>query len=107
MATGLYTYNDVPFYFHYLGPGAQLDGPEIMTDMFVRDIEHGIADTGIKAGILKCATDEPGLTPGVERVLRAVAQAHKRTGARSPPTPTPGCGAALTSNASSPRRGWT
>lgn len=81
VATGLYTYNDVPFYFHYLGPGAQLDGPEIMTDMFVRDIEHGIADTGIKAGILKCATDEPGLTPGVERVLRAVAQAHKRTGA--------------------------
>ena len=80
VATGLYTYNDVPFCFHYLGPGAQLGGPEIMTDMFVRDIEQGIADTGIKAGILKCATDEPGITPGVERVLRAVAQAHKRTG---------------------------
>jgi phosphotriesterase-related protein len=80
VATGLYTYNDVPMYFHYLGPGAPLDGPEIMTDMFVRDIEQGIADTGIKAGILKCATDEPGVTPGVERVLRAVAQAHRRTG---------------------------
>jgi phosphotriesterase-related protein len=80
VATGLYTYNDVPFYFHYVGPGAPLDGPEIMTDMFVRDIEQGIADTGIKAAILKCATDEPGVTPGVERVLRAVAQAHKRTG---------------------------
>ena len=51
-----------------------------MTDMFVRDIEQGIADTGIKAAILKCATDEPGVTPGVERVLRAVAQAHRRTG---------------------------
>ena len=48
--------------------------------MFVRDIEQGIADTGIKAAILKCATDEPGVTPGVERVLRAVAQAHRRTG---------------------------
>lgn len=80
VATGLYTYNDVPFCFHYLGPGAPLDGPEIMTDLFVRDIEQGIADTGIKAAILKCATDEPGITPGVERVLRAVAQAHKRTG---------------------------
>lgn len=57
-----------------------LDGPEIMTDMFVRDVEQGIADTGVKAGILKCATDEPGITPGVERVLRAVAQTHKRTG---------------------------
>jgi len=80
VATGLYTYNDVPMYFHYLGPGAELGGPEIMTDMFVRDIEDGIADTGIKAAILKCATDEPGVTPGVERVLRAVAVAHRRTG---------------------------
>lgn len=62
-------------------PGAELGGPEIMTDMFVRDIEQGIADTGIRAGILKCATDAPGVTPGVERVLRAVAQAHRRTGA--------------------------
>lgn len=81
VATGVYTYNDVPFFFHYLGPGTMLDGPEIMADMFVRDIETGIADTGIRAAILKCATDEPGVTPGVERVLRAVAQAHRRTGA--------------------------
>jgi phosphotriesterase-related protein len=80
VATGLYTYNDIPMYFHYLGPGGALGGPEIMTDMFVRDIEQGIADTGVKAAILKCATDEPGVTPGVERVLRAVAQAHRQTG---------------------------
>jgi phosphotriesterase-related protein len=80
VATGLYTYNDVPMYFHYLGPGAALGGPEPMVEMFVRDIEHGIADTGVKAAILKCATDEPGVTPGVERVLRAVAQAHRQTG---------------------------
>src|SRR5712672_1510820 len=80
VATGVYTYNDVPMYFHFEGPGGMLDGPEIMSDMFVRDIEEGIADTGVKAGILKCATDEPGVTPGVERVLRAVAQAHRQTG---------------------------
>ena len=85
VATGLYTFNDVPMYFHYRGPGAPLGGPEIMTEMFVRDIEHGVAtgpdqEAGIKAAILKCATDEPGLTPGVERVLRAVAQAHRQTG---------------------------
>ena len=51
-----------------------------MTEMFVRDIEQGIADTGVRAAILKCATDKPGVTPGVERVLRAVAQAHRQTG---------------------------
>jgi len=46
----------------------------------VRDIEKGIADTGIKAGVLKCATDAPGLTPGVEQVLRCCARAHRQTG---------------------------
>ncbi|MGH3745052.1 MAG: phosphotriesterase family protein [Mycobacteriales bacterium] len=80
VATGLYTYNDVPHYFHFRGPGTLLDGPELMVDMFVRDINEGIADTGVRAAILKCATDEPGVTPGVERVLRAVAQAHRATG---------------------------
>jgi phosphotriesterase-related protein len=80
VATGLYTYNDVPLSFSLRGPGTLLDGPEIMTEMFVRDITDGIADTGIKAAILKCATDEPGVTPGVERVLRAVAHAHRETG---------------------------
>lgn len=80
VATGIYTYNDIPFYFHFRGPGTALDGPELMVDMFVRDIQQGIADTGVKAGMLKCATDAPGVTPGVERVLRAVAQAHRQTG---------------------------
>src|SRR6185503_12571790 len=60
--------------------GTELGGPEFMTDMFVRDIEEGIAGTGVKAAILKCATDKPGVTHGVERVLRAVAKAHRSTG---------------------------
>ncbi len=80
VATGIYTYCDLPHYFSYRGPGTVLGGPELIADMFVRDIEQGIADTGVKAGILKCATDAPGLTPGVERILRATAQAHRRTG---------------------------
>jgi phosphotriesterase-related protein len=81
VATGVYTYNDIPMYFHFQGPGTIFGGPELMADMFVKDIEQGIADTGVRAAMLKCATDEPGITPGVERVLRAVAQAHRRTGA--------------------------
>jgi len=80
VATGIYTYNDIPFYFHFRGPGTPLEGPELMVDMFVRDIREGIAGTSVKAGILKCATDSPGLTKGVERVLRAVAKAHRQTG---------------------------
>ncbi|MEV0669460.1 phosphotriesterase-related protein [Mycobacterium sp. NPDC050441] len=80
VATGLYTYNDIPMTFWFNGPGTAMAGPEPMTELFVRDIEEGVTGTGIKAAILKCATDEPGVTPGVERVLRAVSQAHRHTG---------------------------
>ena len=80
VATGLYIYHAVPHYFHFRGPGTILDGPELMVDMFVHDIEEGIGETGVRAAILKCATDEPGVTHDVERVLRAVAQAHRATG---------------------------
>jgi phosphotriesterase-related protein len=80
VATGLYTYNDVPHYFHFRGPGKLFDVPELLTEMFVHDVKEGIAETGVKAGIFKCATDEPGVTEGVERVLRSVAQAHRATG---------------------------
>ena len=80
VATGVYTYNDVPQYFYFRGPGTMLGGEEMMTGFFVKDIVEGVGRTGVKAAILKCATDEPGLTPGVERVLRAVAVAHRETG---------------------------
>ncbi|OBF29188.1 phosphotriesterase [Mycobacterium sp. ACS4331] len=80
VATGVYTYNDVPMYFHFQGPGTALPGPDPMIDLFIRDITEGIAGTGVRAAMLKCATDQPGVTPGVDRVLRAVAAAHRQTG---------------------------
>jgi phosphotriesterase-related protein len=89
-ATGVYTYNEVPMFFHFRGPGTILGGPEPMTELFVKEITEGIADTGVKAAILKCATDSQGMTPGVERVLRAVAKAHRETGVPiTTHTPTP------------------
>ena len=85
VATGCYTYKDVPFFFQHRGPALNavlgMEVPDPMVDMFVRDVEEGIADTGVKAAFFKCAIDEPGLTPGVERVLRAVCRAHQVTGA--------------------------
>jgi phosphotriesterase-related protein len=80
VATGCYTYDDAPFFFHHRGPALGTEVPDPMVDMFVRDIEEGIAGTGVKAAFLKCAIDSPGLTGGVERVMRAVARAHHRTG---------------------------
>ena len=81
VATGLYTFNDLPHYWSARVPGSGPNGSDPMVNLFVRDITEGIAGTGIKAGVIKCATDRPGITPGVERVLRACAQAHRATGA--------------------------
>ena len=78
VATGLYTYNDVPFYWRLRLPDSR--GRDPMTDLFVRDITEGIGTTGVRAAFLKCAIDSDGMTPGVERVMRAVAAAHRETG---------------------------
>jgi len=81
VATGYYTYKDLPPYFASHGPGLRVDMPEPLHDMFVTDIRDGIAGTGVKAAIIKIATDEYGFTPAVQRVFRAAATAHFETGA--------------------------
>ncbi|HZG70746.1 MAG TPA: hypothetical protein VEY51_04340 [Chondromyces sp.] len=72
-ATGIYSYHYIPSHF-------QNRDIDYMAELFVRDIEVGIQNTTIKAGFLKCATDVQGITPDVEKVIRAVARAHKQTG---------------------------
>ncbi len=80
VATGYYTYNELPHYFEFRTARMRPTGTDVLEEFFLADIEDGIAGTGVRPGILKCATDEPGLTPDVERVLRAVAHVHRRTG---------------------------
>jgi phosphotriesterase-related protein len=72
--TGIYTYDYLPPYF-------QNREAEAIAEHFTRDIEEGIQGTEIKAGFLKCACDEPGMTANVEKVHRAVAKASIATGA--------------------------
>jgi phosphotriesterase-related protein len=81
VATGLYVYQELPHQYAYRGPGLPLDMPEPMVADFAGDIVDGIGDTGVRAAFLKCCVEAAGLTPGVERILRAVAQAHLQTGA--------------------------
>ncbi len=80
VATGIYTFSDLPRYFASRGPGTPNGGPEPLDEFFVREIEDGIAGTGIKAGMLKCTTHVAGVTPAIDRILRATARAHRRTG---------------------------
>ena len=50
--------------------------------LFIKEIEDGIEDTGVKAGIIKVASDRGGVTENEETVLRAAARACNATGAR-------------------------
>ncbi len=81
VATGLYVYEELPQQYAYRGPGLLIDIPDPMITDFSRDITEGIAGTGVKAAFLKCAMETPELTPGVERIARAVARTHVATGA--------------------------
>ncbi|MCW3039515.1 MAG: phosphotriesterase [Solirubrobacterales bacterium] len=76
MATGVYGqhYTFLPHYFQTREVGA-------LADCFAHDLEVGIQGTEVRAAFLKCAADEPGITPDVDKVHRAVAEASKRTGA--------------------------
>jgi phosphotriesterase-related protein len=43
VATGIYTYHEVPVQFHFTGPGLAFDQPDPMIELFIKDIRDGIA----------------------------------------------------------------
>lgn len=77
MSTGIYTHDHLP-HFLALRPG----GPgDLLTAMFLRDLREGIADSGVRANMIKVAVDAAGITPNVHRVLAAGAEAAVESGA--------------------------
>src|SRR5262249_33297859 len=54
-------------------------GVDEVAALFTRDITEGIGKSGVKAAIIKCATDTAGVTPVIETILRASARAQKAT----------------------------
>jgi phosphotriesterase-related protein len=83
VASGLYTFDKLPPYYR---SRRVVDSVDILTTQFISDITEGIAGSftvdgsTVKAGVIKCATDRPGVTRDVERTLRACARAHRETG---------------------------
>lgn len=53
--------------------------PDQIARLYIREIEVGIEGTGIKAGVIKVATDGD-VSPANEMILRAAARASKATG---------------------------
>ena len=48
---------------------------------FTREIQHGIEDTGVQAGVIKGSSTLNAISKHAEKVFMAVAQAHHTTGA--------------------------
>ena len=70
VATG--TWLEVPRTFWQLGP-------DVVANLYVREVEQGIDGTDIRAGVIKVANDEGGVTERGEVILRAAARAHLAT----------------------------
>ncbi|MFG2501000.1 phosphotriesterase [Streptomyces sp. NPDC048441] len=66
---------------HY--PTELLDGlrTEGLADLFVRELTKGIADTGVRAGLIKVAGGFHGLDAHARWTMAAAAEAHRVTGA--------------------------
>jgi phosphotriesterase-related protein len=73
LATGIYTYDHLPQFLLNRDEDA-------LAAIFVHELENGIQGTGIKPGFIKCAADQPGLTPNVEKIHRAAARASNESG---------------------------
>ena len=73
LATGVYTYDHLP-------QALMNRNEDQIAEIYVHEIENGIQGTGIKAAFIKCAADEAGVTPNVEKMHRAAARACNQTG---------------------------
>ena len=71
VATGIHSHPPL-----YLSRG----DPDLIVPLYVHDVEEGIAGSGIRAGVIKVATDE-AVTEANAVQLRAAARAHRQTGA--------------------------
>ena len=70
-ATGLY---------HHEEPWMHGWEADRIVEFLIQDIEKGIQGTDSRAGIIKCATDAPGITTLNEKLLRVAARLHRATG---------------------------
>ena len=72
VATGVYAFLELPNFLHYRSA-------EAIAELFVRELQVGIDDTGVRAAFIKCAVEEHGLVGDIPRILDAVGLAARET----------------------------
>jgi len=80
-AAGLHILTNTGYYKEpYLPPHAFTDSVDSLADRWVREFQEGIEDTGIRPGFIKIAVNPGPLVPIQQKIVRAAARAHRRTG---------------------------
>ena len=80
-ATGVNIVANTGFYIEAGHPAyVAEESVDALADILARDIEHGIGDTGVRAGFMGDVGTARTVTKSEEKCLRAVARAHLRTG---------------------------
>lgn len=77
-ATGVFTFGDLPNFFRVR---LNLVDENWMADFFIREIEHGIGESGVRAGAIKFVVDRQGANEDVQVIAGQVARAQLATGA--------------------------
>lgn len=72
-ATGVFYPDQLPGLFHD-------QSIRYLADAFLHDLTEGIGNTSIRAALIKVCTDAQGVTPDVEKSLRAAAWAQRESG---------------------------
>jgi phosphotriesterase-related protein len=68
---------------------------EAISKLFIGDIVDGVADTGARAGVVKCAVDQEGMTPLLVKLAEAAALTQRATGALISTHSHPGSGSGI------------
>lgn len=80
--TGVHIVATTGFIMEKLFPNIAFNSTiDALVELFVDDITNGMDGTDIKAGWIKCGTSDEKMTSSEEKVIRAAARAHHKTGA--------------------------
>lgn len=79
--TGLHVLSTTGFIMESLFPNVAFNSTESeLVNLFTKDITEGMDGTDIKAGWVKCGTSLESMSRTEEKVIRAAAKTHHRTG---------------------------
>ncbi|WP_329547772.1 phosphotriesterase-related protein [Streptomyces sp. NBC_01356] len=80
LATGVYSVDGIPLFARFRGPGAAIEAEDPLIELLLRDVTTGIADSGVRAGLVKFACERTPPDGAAHRMAAVVAEVHRQTG---------------------------